>query len=592
MKEKYFSSKFIILTIVLFICLFIFSTPSLALIPGDFGSANNGPPDGVVDFEDLMIFAMAYGSCQGDVNWNPDCDIASPGSLIPDGIIDFEDLMIFAMNYGLCEEPCPPPSAPTLSDPGTTLPSPATYTVSWSAVSGASSYKIQEATSSDFSGAQEYTLSGTSKSFSHTVSTTTTYYYRVAAINDCGQSGWSNGEDITVVIVTGPVHNLTKDAYYNTIQAALDDADSLGGDIIEVADGTYNESITFPTGKLVTLQSASGICDNVIIQGANNLPTVTIDGSSTGTTLRGFTITHTGGNTGRGIYISEGFLIIDNCLISGNTANLYGGGIYNYGTLTITSSSTISGNTATYGGGIYNEGTLTITSSSTIFYNTADYGGGGIHNNGTLTIEEGSTISDNSAANSGGGIYNSDTLTITSSSTISDNTADYGGGIYNEGTLTITSSSTIFYNTAYSGDGGGIYNGYGTLTITSSDISSNTAAYSGGGIYNSGGTLTITSSSTISGNTATYGGGIFNYGTLDITSSTISGNNVISQEGGGIYLEGTGTIIIGGNDASDTSNFNTFTDNKKDGKILADQHIRNSSGDCRSSYPNNNYNPN
>ena len=79
----------------------LFSTTSLALIPGDFGSAGGGPPDGVVDFEDLMIFAMAYGSTPADSNWNPVCDIAGPnGSTTSDGCIDFEDLMIFAMNYG------------------------------------------------------------------------------------------------------------------------------------------------------------------------------------------------------------------------------------------------------------------------------------------------------------------------------------------------------------------------------------------------------------------------------------------------------------------------------------------------------------
>ena len=55
---------------------------------GDFNSDNH------VDFEDLMIFGLAYGSCIGDENWDPICDI------YPDGCIDFEDLMIFAMHYG------------------------------------------------------------------------------------------------------------------------------------------------------------------------------------------------------------------------------------------------------------------------------------------------------------------------------------------------------------------------------------------------------------------------------------------------------------------------------------------------------------
>ena len=96
MKQKY-----LLLSMIPFIFLVLFSATSLALIPGDFGSANNGPPDGCVDFEDLMIFAMAYGSTPSDSNWNPSCDIAGPGgSLIPDGVIDFEDLMVFAMHYG------------------------------------------------------------------------------------------------------------------------------------------------------------------------------------------------------------------------------------------------------------------------------------------------------------------------------------------------------------------------------------------------------------------------------------------------------------------------------------------------------------
>ena len=96
MKQKY-----LLLSMALFFFLILFSTTSLALIPGDFGSADNGPPDGVVDFEDLMIFALAYGSTSADTNWNPDCDIAGDGGVLePDGVVDFEDLMIFAMHYG------------------------------------------------------------------------------------------------------------------------------------------------------------------------------------------------------------------------------------------------------------------------------------------------------------------------------------------------------------------------------------------------------------------------------------------------------------------------------------------------------------
>jgi hypothetical protein len=52
-----------------------------------------------------MIFAMTNGSTPSDSNWNPACDVAGPeGKLTPDGVIDFEDLMVFAMHYGECDE--------------------------------------------------------------------------------------------------------------------------------------------------------------------------------------------------------------------------------------------------------------------------------------------------------------------------------------------------------------------------------------------------------------------------------------------------------------------------------------------------------
>ncbi|MBE3100901.1 MAG: peptidoglycan DD-metalloendopeptidase family protein, partial [Firmicutes bacterium] len=133
----------------------------------------------------------------------------------------------------------------------------------------------------------------------------------------------------TLCTVTGPVHNISKDTYYDTIQAALDDADN--NNTIEVADGTYDESITFPSGKVIILQSVNG-ASSTIIRGDDGSSTVTLDGSLEGITLEGFTITHADGLIGRGIYIAGGSLIINNCIISGNSSGTWGGGIYNTGT--------------------------------------------------------------------------------------------------------------------------------------------------------------------------------------------------------------------------------------------------------------------
>ncbi|MCZ8039857.1 MAG: right-handed parallel beta-helix repeat-containing protein, partial [Microcystis sp. LE17-20A] len=258
------------------------------------------------------------------------------------------------------------------------------------------------------------------------------------------------------------------------------------------------------------------------IPGQNDNNSIINNSSQLGVILNNLYISN---KAGKGIYNNYlGTLTLTNNTITGNTANFYGGGIYNAGTLTLTNN-TISDNTANfYGGGIYNGGTLTLT-NSTITDNTATYGGGGgIYNNGgTLTLTN-STITGNTAPLGGGGIENRGTSTLTNS-TISDNTANngYGGGIFNSGgTLTLT-DSTITGNTANNGYGGGIFNSGGTLTLTDSTITGNTANNGyGGGIYNNGGTSTLTNN-ILTNNNANVGGGIFNWGTWS-SNSTISGN--------------------------------------------------------------------
>lgn len=145
---------------------------------------------------------------------------------------------------------------------------------------------------------------------------------------------------------------------------------------------------------------------------------------------------------------------------------LYGGGIFNSGTLTLKNSAVI-GNTASgptdgaygAGAGIWNIGTLTL-SNSRVENNSTRGPGGGIASLGTVTLND-STINGNSANGiynpNGGGIYNGGTLTLNGSSSVWGNSAAfYGGGIDNTGTVTLNDSSTVSGNTA-DGMGGGIY---------------------------------------------------------------------------------------------------------------------------------------
>ena len=242
--------------------------------------------------------------------------------------------------------------------------------------------------------------------------------------------------------------------------------------------------------------------------------------------------------------------------IAGGKVN-NGGGISNFGSLTI-NASTISGNSATYGGGFSNFGTLTMD-ASTVSGNSAD-NGGGILNFGTLTITA-STISGNSALAFGGIYAAGGTLTITGS-TISSNSADRdpGGGIFNDSVVTIDSCTISGNSAGYDGGsyncGGGIYNDmYGTMTITGSTLSGNvTVDGVGGSIYNSG-ALSI-DSSTISGNSAVEGGGIYIWNipafspTVTISTSIVAGNSGSTNPDVTGAFDSLGYNLIGNTDGS------------------------------------------
>jgi nitrous oxidase accessory protein NosD len=84
----------------------------------------------------------------------------------------------------------------------------------------------------------------------------------------------------------GEVSNITKGLSYDSIQEAIDAADS--GDIIELAAGTYAETDTVVIDKPLTLRSASGAA--AVIEGEASLDEL-ISVESPGVVLEGLTIT-------------------------------------------------------------------------------------------------------------------------------------------------------------------------------------------------------------------------------------------------------------------------------------------------------------
>jgi hypothetical protein len=200
---------------------------------------------------------------------------------------------------------------------------------------------------------------------------------------------------------------------------------------------------------------------------------------------------HGGDGSGGGIY-NWGTAIVTATTVSGNFGE-DGGGIANLGTLTL-SRSPVRDNEACCifgtgaGGGIWNWGTALLVQSP--IDGNAAVSGGGIANFGTLTVRH-SDLIDNSTSNlhhrtgDGGGLYNGAAAELFGATIRGNVATGRGGGIRNGpgyfggvGTLRLEQSA-VTGNTALDLDGtgifgGGIYTDVGTVTLWHTSVSGNT----------------------------------------------------------------------------------------------------------------------
>lgn len=279
-------------------------------------------------------------------------------------------------------------------------------------------------------------------------------------------------------------------------------------------------------------------------------------------TLNGNSTSGPPGNGG-GLHITGGgSLTMTGGAVTGNTAGLEGGGLWNgSGTMTLNgvviSENIASGAAADDGGGgVFNTSGTLIIADSDISMNlangTSGSGGGIFSLDGPVTVTN-SSISENSANRAGGGIEIVNGLLTVSDCHLTQNDVNGGAGTANPGNggaFHVTGAATIvFTDSAILGneamrEGGGLWNQTGsTMSVTACTIDGNVASgpdatHGGGGIFNNGGMLQL-ERSTVSNNQSTgaaaNGGGIHvKAGEVAVLASTISGNQS-ANNGGGIY---------------------------------------------------------
>lgn len=291
---------------------------------------------------------------------------------------------------------------------------------------------------------------------------------------------------------TIPVTNVSE------LIAAINTANANGSShfIITLAPGTY---------PLISAIGANGlpiVTGHITIVGGGAENTA-ISRSSSAPRFRIIEIA-TGGN-----------LTLDRVTIKGGHSQAsfnVGGGILNYGTVTITNSK-VQSNSAVEGGGVSHRGNAAQLTNSLFENNQALGGGGGLFNSGDSMTVSNSTFKNNTG-DRGGAIFTRTILNI-SNSTFQDNNAGFAGGAIFQAGVTTISSSVFKDNHA---DTGGALYANGTLALNFSTVTRNSAQVSGGGI--TVGSLSV----------------------MTVTNNVFSHNFVAGWRGGGLYINGTAVI--------------------------------------------------
>jgi len=97
---------------------------------------------------------------------------------------------------------------------------------------------------------------------------------------------------VTLTPAEGPVKNLNTGETFCSIQAAIDDADTLDTHVIEVANGTYTEQVSVGKGLTIQGESESGVIVQAAAAQTGSANTFTINAAGKDVTIKTMTIRH------------------------------------------------------------------------------------------------------------------------------------------------------------------------------------------------------------------------------------------------------------------------------------------------------------
>ncbi len=377
------------------------------------------------------------------------------------------------------------------------------------------------------------------------------------------------------------------------------------GDTIVFSSTMAGQTIYLTNGELFIAQNltidASSLAGGITIDGGGNGRVLEIGGANV--VIDALTVTNGYANddTGGGVLLDEpaatltakscvfsgnsaefgggistyGMLTLNNCMVSNNFANIYGGGVFCYGSGVTGSNCAFIANSVPDGGGgaIESEFSGLTLNNCTVSENVASFFGGGIDSEddgalnltncmfvgnssgtaGALSIQTPAAVIncsffDNASTNgAGGGIVNYDTLTLNNCNFSGNSVANsdsQGGGLVNSGVLTMN-NCTFSGNSAPTGSGGGVYNA-DVLMAYNCTLSVNSAD-NGGGLASFTATNVLINC-TICSNSASYAGGLVDDGssTFTLTNTIVAGNSAAASPDIAASYSGLGNFI-GGN---------------------------------------------